>query len=114
MDLSESMPAPDAPMAQPCYEMGGMTLDASTSMEHGSSGDSDASVNAMFMLSCCVAQSPTAPKTERVAKLTAQVTEVVPETIASPSSDVYRQVAADESPPLPAVSLHLLLGHFLI
>ena len=114
MYLSESMPAPDEPMALHCYEMGGMTPDSSTPMEHESAGDSDDSVNAMLTLSCCVAQVPTAAKTERTAQLAAKVTEVVSETIASPSHEAHRQIVADDLPPPLPVARHLLFGRFLI
>ncbi len=113
MDLSESMPAPDAPMALPCLEMGGTTPDSSTPTEHESPGDSDDSVNAMLTLSCCIAQVPTAPKTERAAQLAAKVAEVVSEIVASPSHERHRQIMTDDLPPPLAVARHLLFGCFL-
>ena len=114
MDPAESIPVSDMPVAPPCHEMGGAEMDHSLPMEQESPGDSEDSSDVMFALSCCYAQGPTAPQTERTAPLAAQVTETVSETVASPSHDVFRQVAVDESPPPPTVSLHLLLGHFLI
>jgi len=114
MDLAESMPVSDMPAALPCDEMGGMESDHTMPMEQVSPRDSEDSSDVMFALSCCFAQGPTAPQTKRTAPLAAQVAETVSDTVASPSHDVYRQVAADESPPPPTVSLHLLLGHFLV
>ena len=114
MDLAESMPGPDGLVALPCYEMGGMILDTSTPMERGSSGDSDASANAMFMLSCCVAQGPTAPRAERAAQSVAKATEAVSETVASHLHGAHLQIAADDLPPPLPVARHLLFGRFLI
>ena len=113
MDFSESMSAPNEPMALPCYQMGGVTLDTSTPIEHESAGDPDVSANAMFTLSCCVAQGPTAPKTERAAQLAAKVAEVVSEIVASPSHEAHRQITTDDLPPPLAVARHLLFGCFL-
>ena len=114
MDLSESVLPPAERMALLCSEMGGMTLDTSTPMERGSSGDSDASANAMFMLSCCVAQGPAAPKTDRAAQSAAKATEAVSETVAPHSHEARLQIAADDLPPLLPVARHLLFGRFLI
>ena len=113
MDLAEPMPRPEAPVAPPCHDIGGMGMDYTTPMEHESPDDSDGSSDVMFTPSCCTAQGLTASKTERAAQLTAMVTEVIAETIPVASTEAHSQIAADGLPPPLPVSRHLLFGCFL-
>lgn len=114
MDMAESIPVSYVSVAPPCLNMGGTEMHHATPMEHESPGDSDVSVNAMFTLSCCVAQGPTAPKAERAAQLASKVTEAVSETIAPHLHEAHLQIAADDLPPPLPVARHLLFGCFLI
>lgn len=113
MDLTDSMPVSDVPVAPPCHDMGGMAMDHAIPMEHGSPSDLGDSPGMMFTLSCCTAQGPAAPQPDRASHLLVHVTEVVSATIVSSAHEAHQEIAADESPPPLTVSRHLLFGCFL-
>ena len=113
MVLTEPIPMPEAPVAPPCHDIGGMGMDPTIPMEHESPDDSDGSSDVMFTPSCCTAQGLTASKTERPAQLTAMVTEAIAETIPVALNEPHSQIAADGLPPPLPVARHLLFGCFL-
>ena len=113
MDLSEPIPVPEAPVAPPCHDIGRMGMNPAMPMENESPGDSDGSSDVMFTPSCCIAQGLTAPQTEQTIKLAAGVTEAILDIEIVDTPNVYRQVAADESPPPLPVSRQILFGCFL-
>ncbi len=105
---------PEAPVAPPCHDIGGMGMNPAMPMENESPDDSDGSTDVVFTPSCCVAQGLTAPQTEQHAKPTSGVTETVSDVANVDVPELCRQITANESPPRLPVARHLLFGCFLI